>query len=253
MEAVIVFFRDILSGTLYVVVSIVCSVLILLCLFLLVKRSKKLKGKVEEYEQSHIVIINAKGEEETIEIGKTSTSFNPSNNDVVNMSATASINNVPKSAVSTNSAVNSTIPPSKSVVTINPLEVASVSSTMNLIGSSNSQKNTIPTVSTDISGKVEESVQSGTVIDSDNIASAVGTTKVIDPDSIASAVGTTKVIDPDSIASTVGTTKVIDPDSIASTVGTTKLIDPDSTASTDGTTQLVNGENIENEDVVTTQ
>ena len=238
MEAVIVFFRDILSGTLYVVVSIVCSVLILLCLFLLVKRSKKLKGKVEEYEQSHIVIINAKGEEETIEIGKTSTSFNPSNNDVVNMSATASINNVPKSAVSTNSAVNSTIPPSKSVVTINPLEVASVSSTMNLIGSSNSQKNTIPTVSTDISGKVEESVQSGTVIDSDNIASAVGTTKVIDPDSIAS---------------TVGTTKVIDPDSIASTVGTTKLIDPDSTASTDGTTQLVNGENIENEDVVTTQ
>ena len=224
MEAIIVFFRDILSGTLYVVVSIVCSVLILLCLFLLVKRSKKLKGKVEEYEQSHIVIINAKGEEETIEIGKTSTSFNPSNNDVVNMSATASINNVPKSVVSTNSAVNSTIPPaSKPVVTINPLEVASVSSTMNLIGSSNSQKNTIPTVSTDISGKVEESVQSGTVIDSDNIASAVGTTKVIDPDSIAS------------------------------TVGTTKLIDPDSTASTDGTTQLVNGENIENEDVVTTQ
>ena len=239
MEAVIVFFRDTLSGTLYAVVSIVCSVLILLCLLLLVKRSKKLKVKVEEYEQSHIVIINAKGEEETIEIGKSSTNFNPSNNDVVNMSATASINNVPKSVVLTNSAVNSTIPPaSKPVVTINPLEVASVSSTMNLIGSSNGQKSTIPTVSMDINDKVDDSVQSGTVIDPNSIASTVGTTKIIDPDSIASTVGTTKVIDPDSIASTVGTTKVIDPDSIANTVGTT---------------QLVNDETIGNEDVVAPQ
>ena len=210
MEAVIVFFRDILSGTLYIVVSIVCFILILICLLLLIKRSKRLRVKVEEYEQSHIVIINAKGEEETIEIGKSSANFNLSSNGVANMSATASINGVPKSVVSNNSMVNSTVPPvSKPVVTINPLEVASVSSTMNLIGSSNVQKNAVSLVNNEISNKIENT-SDVTVINSESIASTVGTTSVIDPESIASTVGTTKLIDPEDISNSVGVTNVFD-------------------------------------------
>lgn len=256
MEAIIVFFRDTLSGTLYTVVSIVCSIFILICLFLLFKRNRKLKEKAEEYEQSHIVIINAKGEEETVEIAKSSTTnASSSTSGVANMSATASLNNVPKSVVTSSSSVNSTIPPSsKSVVTINPLEVASISSTMNVIGATSAQKAALGTSASKplevdkISLKETSVVSSENVIDPASIASAVGTT-VIDPASIASTVGTTKLVDPESIASAVGTT-VIDPASIASTVGAT-VIDPASIASTVGTTKIMNEE--ATNDTVTSQ
>lgn len=236
MEAIIVFFRDTLSGTLYVVVSVVCSILILVCIWQLIKRNKKVKVAEEEFASSHIVMINAKGEEETVELTKPSLTpkVDTTVSSVASMSATASLHNVPVSSAVMNIASKTPTGPSdnKPVVTINPLEVAAVSSTMNVIGATSAQKTAMGTSNPEsVSSSTNNTIVSNSsintsvdVIDPTSIASTVGTTNVIDPTSVASVVGTTNVVDPASIASVVGPTNVVDPASIASTVGTTTVI-----------------------------
>ena len=123
MEAIIVFLRDTLVGLTYVLVSVVCFILIIFCIWQLILRSKKKRAANDEFLASHVVIINDKGQQEAIKI----------------------VPSVPKSITSTTvdskSSVSNvtTLPQSnnvKPVVMINPSEVAAVSSTMNIIASS---------------------------------------------------------------------------------------------------------------------
>lgn len=123
MEAIIVFLRDTLVGLTYVLVSVVCFILIIFCIWQLILRSKKKRAANDEFLVSHVVIINDKGQQEAIKI----------------------VPSVPKSITSTTvdskSSVSNvtTLPQSnnvKPVVMINPSEVAAVSSTMNIIASS---------------------------------------------------------------------------------------------------------------------
>lgn len=145
METIIVFLRDILSGTLYIVVSIVSFILILVCIFQLVRHAKKKKIAREEFEASHIVVINDKGEKKMVEFTPTVTK--PLNTSVfsnpVSSPPSKTINSVPISSTNTNASVTGSkenMQPTKSVVMINPAEVALVSSTMNIIGATSAQR-----------------------------------------------------------------------------------------------------------------
>lgn len=125
MEAIVVFLRDTLDGLTYVLVSVVCFILIIFCIWQLILRSKKKRAAHDEFLASHVVIINDKGQQEAIKIvpsvakSSTSTTVN-SESSVSNVTALPQNNNV------------------KPVVMINPLEVAAVSSTMNIIASGSS-------------------------------------------------------------------------------------------------------------------
>lgn len=145
LNAIVMFFRDVLSGSTYIIVSLICFILICLCIWKLFRRSIKSKKVREEYQASHVVIINENGVEEVIDISKpTIVSPNTSNvaANVVDASLTnTSAINVAFSNTSAPSVTNSTNlvntidnKPSN-VVMINPMEVAAISSTMNLIGS----------------------------------------------------------------------------------------------------------------------
>lgn len=165
METIIVFFRDTLDGTLYIVVSIVCFILILICIWQLIMRSKNKKIADEAFSASHVVIINDRGEKETIEIASSAVSsatsslpnINTQVHDILDIGA---VNNV----VSTVPQVKN----NKQVVMINPLEVASVSSTMNIIGATSAQQEVL---------KSDTSV-TGAVYDSTNGQSSVVTASV---------------------------------------------------------------------------
>lgn len=143
MEAIVMFLRDTLDGLTYVLVSVVCFILIIFCIWQLILRSKKKRAAHDEFLASNVVIINDKGQHETIKI----------------------VPSVAKSSISTT--VNSesrsvtTLPQSnnvKPVVMINPLEVAAVSSTMNIIASGSS----LNTSKEDKVGNSTNSVQGNT-------------------------------------------------------------------------------------------
>ncbi len=131
MDTVIIFLRDTLSGTAYFIVSIICVILICICVWQLVQHNKKVKKTEEEFVASHVVLINDKGEEEIVEISSPT----------INISQTSSIYNVQTIPVVNNTAsdlpeVKELTTSAKPVVMINPAEVAAISSTMNVIGSS---------------------------------------------------------------------------------------------------------------------
>lgn len=189
METIIVFFRDTLSGTLYVVVSIVCSILICLSLVLLVFRHRKAKAAVEKYEASHIVIINAKGEEETIEITPSASIKNVmSGVPAILSSATSSVQNVPASsavaAIAYPDSPVPSVPNNKPVVMINPLEVAVISSSLNVSGMTSAQKSALGTSNTDhvVAGDYDPSKArantAGTVVSSQVVSALIGSSEV---------------------------------------------------------------------------
>lgn len=189
METIIVFFRDTLSGTLYVVVSIVCSILICLSLFLLIFRHRKAKDAAEKYEASHIVIINAKGEEETIEITPSASIQNGmSGLPAIVSSATTSVQNVPASsavaAIAYPDAPAPEVPNNKPVVMINPLEVAVISSSLNVSGVTSVQKSALGISNTDhvVAGAYDPSKAqagtAGTVVSSQVVSALVGSSEM---------------------------------------------------------------------------
>lgn len=118
MESIIVFFRDILSGNLYIVISIICSIFIFLCILLLIFRNKKLKEEEKKFLTSHVIMLDENGEEKFVNISKNVES-SPVDSNLVN-----------------NKVLNVKDNTSKSTVIINPQEVASVSSTLNVINGS---------------------------------------------------------------------------------------------------------------------
>lgn len=143
MEAIIVFLRDTLDGLTYVLVSVVCFILIIFCIWQLILRSKKKRAAHDEFLASNVVIINDKGQHETIKIV-------PS---VAKSSISTTVNSESRSV--TTLPQNNNVKP---VVMINPLEVAAVSSTMNIIASGSS----LNTSKEDKVGNSTNSVQGNT-------------------------------------------------------------------------------------------
>lgn len=185
METVIVFFRDTLSGTLYIAVSIVCFILICICLWQLVSRNKKAKIAEEQFAASHIVIINAKGEQETVEIGPSvSVTRGMSGLPDIMSSATTSIHNVPAASAVPEIAYPDgpipKVPNNKPVVMINPLEVAAISSTMNVIGVTSAQKSALGSsnveyvTSATFDPAKSQASTAGTVVSSQVVSALVG-------------------------------------------------------------------------------
>lgn len=184
METIIVFFRDTLSGTLYTVVSSVCFILICICIWQLFSRSRKTKVAEEKFAASHVVIINAKGEEETIEVSSSvpitkGMSLLPE----IMSSATTSPHNIPVTSavpqIAYPDAPVPKVPNNKPVVMINPLEVATISSTLNVVGATSAQKSTMNTSSHDFvtsstynAASVREKT-AGTVVNSQVVSALV--------------------------------------------------------------------------------
>lgn len=145
MEAIIVFLRDTLDGLTYVLVSVVCFILIIFCIWQLILRSKKKRAAHDEFLASNVVIINDKGQHETIKIVP-SVAKSSISTTVNSESSVSSVTTLPQ---------NNNVKP---VVMINPLEVAAVSSTMNIIASGSS----LNTSKEDKVGNSTNSVQGNT-------------------------------------------------------------------------------------------
>lgn len=168
METIIVFFRDTLSGTLYAVVSIICVILICVCLWQLIRRNKKARMVADEYDASHMVVINEKGERETVEV-KPSINLNPGI-----VSKSVSLNGASTINTSSASGTNMQVPKStnsKPVVMINPLEVANISSTMNVVGVAGNQKNISDSSNVTNSDNVQAQTNlSGTIVNNQQVS-----------------------------------------------------------------------------------
>lgn len=154
LKNVLVFFRDTLSGTTYTVVSLVCIVLIFVCIHYLRKKSLLEKKSEKERVASRVVLVDPTGSNKRIEVA-INTNNNVTNNvNSVSSSSTVDVtnvlaqNNIYSDTVSqttvnapTNvSTTNINEVKSAAPVLINPMEVAQVSSTLNVIGAPSEQK-----------------------------------------------------------------------------------------------------------------
>lgn len=185
MEAIVIFFRDVLSGTVYIIVSIVCFILICICVWQLIRRNRKAKEVEEQFASSHVVMINDKGEEETVEVSS-SVPITRGVSGVTSIlsSATTSMNNVPVNSAVMNVANSSGVDAStssKPVVMINPAEVAAISSTMNVVGVTSAQKMSLQSanvsnadyiISTPYDASKNQTNTSGTIVNSQVVSAA---------------------------------------------------------------------------------
>ena len=158
LKNVLVFFRDTLSGTTYTVVSLVCFILICICIHYLKKKSLLEKKNEKEEISSRVVLVDPTGSNKRIEVAlnndNSSISNNNSNIPVVGATDVTNVlvdNNIYSDNISQNTnAVPEPVSPaivSEEKVTkpvlINPMEVANVSSTLNVIGATSEQKSAI--------------------------------------------------------------------------------------------------------------
>ena len=158
LKNVLVFFRDTLSGTTYTVVSLVCFILICICIHYLKKKSLLEKKNEKEEISSRVVLVDPTGSNKRIEValnnGNSSISNNNSNIPVVGATDVTNVlvyNNIYSDNISQNTNVVPE-PVSPAIVSeekgtkpvlINPMEVANVSSTLNVIGATSEQKSDI--------------------------------------------------------------------------------------------------------------
>lgn len=158
LKNVLVFFRDTLSGTTYTVVSLVCFILICICIHYLKKKSLLEKKNEKEEISSRVVLVDPTGSNKRIEVAlnndNSSISNNNSNIPVVGATDVTNVlvdNNIYSDNISQNTNVVSE-PVSPAIVSeekvtkpvlINPMEVANVSSTLNVIGATSEQKSAI--------------------------------------------------------------------------------------------------------------
>lgn len=158
LKNVLVFFRDTLSGTTYTVVSLVCFILICICIHYLKKKSLLEKKNEKEEISSRVVLVDPTGSNKRIEValnnGNSSISNNNSNIPVVGATDVTNVlvdNNIYSDNISQNTNVvpepvsPATVSEEKGTkpVLINPMEVANVSSTLNVIGATSEQKSAI--------------------------------------------------------------------------------------------------------------
>lgn len=158
LKNVLVFFRDTLSGTTYTVVSLVCFILICICIHYLKKKSLLEKKNEKEEISSRVVLVDPTGSNKRIEVAlnndNSSISNNNSNIPVVGATDVTNVlvdNNIYSDNISQNTNVVPE-PVSPAIVSeekvtkpvlINPMEVANVSSTLNVIGATSEQKSVI--------------------------------------------------------------------------------------------------------------
>lgn len=158
LKNVLVFFRDTLSGTTYTVVSLVCFILICICIHYLKKKSLLEKKNEKEEISSRVVLVDPTGSNKRIEVALNndngSISNNNSNIPVVGATDVTNVlvdNNIYSDNISQNTNVVPE-PVSPAIVSeekvtkpvlINPMEVANVSSTLNVIGATSEQKSAI--------------------------------------------------------------------------------------------------------------
>ncbi len=158
LKNVLVFFRDTLSGTTYTVVSLVCFILICICIHYLKKKSLLEKKNEKEEISSRVVLVDPTGSNKRIEVAlnndNSSISNNNSNIPVVGATDVTNVlvdNNIYSDNISQDTNVVPE-PVSPAIVSeekvtkpvlINPMEVANVSSTLNVIGATSEQKSAI--------------------------------------------------------------------------------------------------------------
>ncbi len=158
LKNVLVFFRDTLSGTTYTVVSLVCFILICICIHYLKKKSLLEKKNEKEEISSRVVLVDPTGSNKRIEVAlnndNSSISNNNSNIPVVGATDVTNVlvdNNIYSDNISQNTnVVPEPVSPAivseekvTKLVLINPMEVANVSSTLNVIGATSEQKSAI--------------------------------------------------------------------------------------------------------------
>lgn len=158
LKNVLVFFRDTLSGTTYTVVSLVCFILICICIHYLKKKSLLEKKNEKEEISSRVVLVDPTGSNKRIEVALNNDDSNISNNNsnipVVGATDVTNVlvdNNIYSDNISQNTNVvpepvsPATVSEEKGTkpVLINPMEVANVSSTLNVIGATSEQKSAI--------------------------------------------------------------------------------------------------------------
>lgn len=158
LKNILVFFRDTLSGTTYTVVSLVCFILICICIHYLKKKSLLEKKNEKEEISSRVVLVDPTGSNKRIEVALNNDNSNISNNNsnipVVGATDVTNVlvdNNIYSDNISQNTNVVPE-PVSPAIVSeekgtkpvlINPMEVANVSSTLNVIGATSEQKSAI--------------------------------------------------------------------------------------------------------------
>lgn len=158
LKNVLVFFRDTLSGTTYTVVSLVCFILICICIHYLKKKSLLEKKNEKEEISSRVVLVDPTGSNKRIEVALNNDNSSISNNNtnipVVGATDVTNVlvdNNIYSDNISQNTNVVPE-PVSPAIVSeekgtkpvlINPMEVANVSSTLNVIGATSEQKSAI--------------------------------------------------------------------------------------------------------------
>lgn len=152
LKNVLVFFRDTLSGTTYTVVSLVCFILICVCIHYLRKKSLLEKKSEKERAASRVVLVDPTGSNKRIEVALNTNNVTGSVNNIPTSSAVDVTNvlsqnniysdNVSQTTAASVNASSTNVNEVKNVapVLINPMEVAQVSSTLNVIGAVNEQK-----------------------------------------------------------------------------------------------------------------
>ncbi len=153
MKSILAFFRDTLIGDLYVAVSFVCTILICICIHLLLKRNKLQRKQKQLEDASKVVIVDPSGSNKRVEVNF---ALNNTNSEqlvseplsVTSVLAAQDIYNdgADSSLINDDTSLKETVSSNKKVGTpilINPMEVAEVSSTLNVLGVTSEQKSAI--------------------------------------------------------------------------------------------------------------
>ena len=151
MRSILAFFRDTLSGNIYTFVSFVCLFLILVCVYLLRKINAIEKEKEKKESASKVVIVDPSGSNKRVEVNIASSDVATdipidSMASVTSVLAAQDIYNSDDAVLASDTSTEDVIVEPKKENTptlINPMEVAMVSSTLNVIGATSEQKSAI--------------------------------------------------------------------------------------------------------------
>ena len=151
MRSILAFFRDTLSGNIYTIVSLVCLFLILVCVHLLRKINAIEKEKEKKEAASKVVIVDPSGSNKRVEVNIASSDVATdipidSMASVTSVLAAQDIYNSDDAVLASDTSTEDVIVEPKKENTptlINPMEVAMVSSTLNVIGATSEQKSAI--------------------------------------------------------------------------------------------------------------
>ncbi len=90
MDFIIGFFRDVLDGPLYIIVTVICSILICSCIGYLAEQSINKKKKQQEYDDTHATVSNDGNQQIQSVATQTPAEINTQNVGVSNQQSVAS-------------------------------------------------------------------------------------------------------------------------------------------------------------------